>query len=161
MTGVQTCALPISAQILANYFGLMEKLAAASIEELANIFEVGAVMAVAIHEWFEQEINQQLLSRLKAAGVRMEVVRAAGESQVERVFEGKQFVLTGTLPTLKRDDAKNFIEARGGRVNSSVSKKTDFIVAGEEAGSKLDRALELGLTILDENQLIELGQATN
>ena len=150
-----------TAQILANYFGLMEKLAAASIEELANIFEVGAIMAVAIHEWFGQEINQQLLSRLKATGVRMEVVRTAGESEVERVFEGKQFVLTGTLPTLKRDEAKNFIEARGGRVNSSVSKKTDFIVAGEEAGSKLDRALELGVAILDENQLIELGQVTN
>ncbi len=150
-----------TAQILAGYFGSMEKLAAASIEELANIFEVGTIMAVAIHEWFGQEINQKLLARLQTAGVMMEVVRAAGESEVERVFEGKQFVLTGTLPTLKRDDAKNFIEARGGRVNSSVSKKTDFIVAGEEAGSKLDRAIELGLTILDETQLIELGQATN
>ena len=150
-----------TAQILANHFGSMHKLAAASVEELSNVFEIGDIMAVAIREWFDTERNQQLLARLKEAGVRMEVSRAEGEAEIVRVFEGKQFVLTGTLPTLKRDDAKAFIEARGGRVNSSVSKKTDFVVAGEEAGSKLDRAQELGILILDEAKLLEIGQATS
>ncbi len=150
-----------TAQILANHFGSLDKLAAASVEELSNVFEIGDIMAVAIREWFDTERNQQLLARLKEAGVRMEVSRAEGEAEIVRVFEGKQFVLTGTLPTLKRDDAKGFIEARGGRVNSSVSKKTDFVVAGEEAGSKLDRAQELGIPILDEAKLLELGQSTS
>ncbi len=150
-----------TAQILANQFGSMDKLAAASVEELSNVFEIGDIMAVAIREWFDTERNQQLLARLKEAGVRMEVSRAEGEAEIVRFFEGKQFVLTGTLPTLKRDDAKAFIEARGGRVNSSVSKKTDFVVAGEEAGSKLDRAQELGIPILDEAKLLELGEPTN
>lgn len=150
-----------TAQILASHFGSMDKLAAASAEELSNVFEIGSIMAVAIREWFDTERNQQLVARLKEAGVKMEVSRAEGEMEIARVFEGKQFVLTGTLLTLKRDEAKAFIEARGGRANSSVSKKTDFVVAGEEAGSKLERAQELGITILDEAKLLELGQATS
>ena len=95
---------------------------------------------------------------MKESGVVMEVVRSEEEAQIVRVFEGKQFVLTGTLPTLKRDVAKAFIEARGGRVNSSVSKKTNFVVAGEEAGSKLDKAMELGIAVIDENKLLSLGE---
>ncbi len=150
-----------TAQILASYFGSMDKLANASVEALANVYEIGEIMAVAIREWFDTEHNQRLLAQLKEAGVRMEVMRAAGAAEIARVFADKQFVLTGTLPTLKRDEAKAFIEARGGRVNSSVSKKTDFVVAGEEAGSKLARAQELGIPILDEAKLLELGQATN
>jgi DNA ligase (NAD+) len=150
-----------TAQILAKHFGSMDKLALASVEELSNVYEVGGIMAVAIREWFDTERNQQLLARLQAAGVQMEAARAAGDVQPTHVFEGKQFVLTGTLPTLRRDEAKAFIEARGGRVNSSVSKKTDFVVAGEEAGSKLDRAQELGISVLTEGQLLELGQATS
>ena len=149
-----------TAQILAHHFGSMNKLAAASAEDLSNVFEIGAVIGVAIREWFDSERNRLLLARLQEAGVKMEVARAEGEIEIARVFEGKQFVLTGTLPTLKRDEAKAFIEARGGRVNSSVSKKTNFIVAGEEAGSKLTRAQALGITILDEAKLLELGQAT-
>ncbi len=150
-----------TAQILAQHFGSMEKLRQASVEELSNVYEIGDIMAVAIREWFDTEGNQHLLARLKEAGVQMEVTPAEGETQVARVFEGKQFVLTGSLPTMKRDEAKAFIEARGGRVNSSVSKKTDFVVAGEEAGSKLDKAQELGIPILDEARLLGLGQATN
>ncbi len=150
-----------TAQILAKHFGSIDKLASASVQELANVFEIGGIMAVAIREWFDSEWNRQLLARLKKAGVKMEVSRAEGEQEIVRVFEGKQFVLTGTLPSLKRDEAKAFIEARGGRVNSSVSQKTNFIVAGAEAGSKLDRAQELGITILTEAKLLELGQATS
>ncbi len=150
-----------TAQIMAHHFGSMDKLAAASVEELSNVFEIGEIMAMAIREWFDTERNQQLLARLQEAGVQMEVARAEGTAEVVRVFEGKQFVLTGTLPTLKRDEAKALIEARGGRVNSSVSKKTDFVVAGAEAGSKLDRAQELGIPVLDEAKLLELAQATS
>lgn len=149
-----------TAQILAQHFGSMDRLAAASVEELSSVYEIGGVMAIAIREWFDNERNQRLVARLKEAGVLLEVVRGESEAIIPRVFEGQQFVLTGTLPTLKRDEAKVFIEARGGRVNSSVSKKTDFVVAGEEAGSKLERAQELGIRLLDEAELLKLGQAT-
>lgn len=147
-----------TAQILAGYYGSMNKLAQASVEELSGIYEIGSIVAAAVREWFDQSRHQKLLSKLGEAGVLMETIRSEAQA-VPRVFEGKQFVLTGTLPTMKRDDAKAFIEARGGRVNSSVSKKTDFVVAGEEAGSKLDRAHELGLTVIDEAALLEIGNA--
>jgi DNA ligase (NAD+) len=147
-----------TAQILANHFGEMEKLQAASVEQLSQIFEIGDVVAASVHEWFQQERNQKLRQRLQAAGVKMSAVRAAGAENIARVFEGRQFVLTGTLPTLKRDEAKAFIEARGGRVTSSVTKKTNYVVAGEEAGSKLNKAQELGITILDEAQLLAMGK---
>ena len=84
---------------------------------------------------------------------------SSGGTQTPRVFEGKTFVLTGTLPTMKRDDAKSYIEARGGRVSGSVSKKTDYVVAGEEAGSKLTKAEELKIAVIDEKQLLKLGAA--
>ena len=96
-------------------------------------------------------------SRLSAAGVKTEVARNSDE-QVPRVFEGMIVVLTGTLPTLKRDEAKSFIEARGGRVSGSVSKKTNLVVAGEEAGSKLEKAIELGVKVIDEAELLRLAQ---
>jgi DNA ligase (NAD+) len=149
-----------TAQILANHFGSIDELAAASVEELANIYEIGSVMAMAIREWFDNERNQQLLIRLREVGVQMQASRPAGEAQLPRPFAGKQFVLTGTLPTMKREEAKAFIEARGGRVNTSVSKKTDYVVAGEEAGSKLERAQELEIKILDETGLLQLGKNT-
>lgn len=144
-----------TAVILAKYFGSMEKIAAASSEELAQIFEVGDVVASSIFDWFHQTRNQELLARLKAAGVNMEVASSTAEA-IPRIFEGKTFVLTGTLPTLKRDDAKNFIEARGGRVSGSVSKKTDYVVAGDDPGSKFDKAISLGVAVLSENDLLGL-----
>ncbi|HEX4946784.1 MAG TPA: NAD-dependent DNA ligase LigA [Blastocatellia bacterium] len=150
-----------TAQILARHFGSMDRIATASVEELSNVYEIGGIMAVAIREWFDSKHNQELLTRLKVAGVQMKVAGGGNEAQVLRVFEGKQFVLTGTLPTLKRDEAKAFIEARGGRVNSSVSKKTDFVVAGEEAGSKLERAQELGIPILTEAEMLDLVKSTS
>ena len=148
-----------TAQILAHHYGTMDRLAAAMSEELAAIYEIGEVVAASVCEWFAQKRNRALLKRLAAAGVQMETAHAGGE-QVARVFEGQQFVLTGTLPTMKRDDAKAFIEARGGRVTGSVSKKTDYVVAGEEAGSKLDRAHELGVAVIDEAALLALGMNT-
>jgi DNA ligase (NAD+) len=147
-----------TATILANHYGNIERLAEATSEELANIYEIGEVVASSVHEWFQSPRNRKLIKRLAEAGVKMETASAGGE-QAPRVFEGKTFVLTGTLPTMKRDDAKAYIEARGGRVSGSVSKKTDYVVAGEEAGSKLDRAQELGVEIIDEAGLLKLGQS--
>ncbi len=145
-----------TAQILADHYTSMERLAAATSEELAAIYEIGEVVAAAIVDWFKQPRNRSLLKRLAEAGLSMEVERS-DRQQVARVFEGKQFVLTGTLPNMKREEAKAFIEERGGRVTGSVSKKTDYVVAGAEAGSKLLRAQELGIQIIDQAQLLALG----
>ena len=146
-----------TAAILANQYGSLDKLAAASAEELAAVFEVGTVVAASIHDWFSQPRNQELIQRLKSAGVKMNVARATTES-APRVFEGKTVVITGTLPTMKREEAKEFIEARGGRVSSSVSKKTDFVLAGADPGSKLAKAEELKIRILDEEELLQITQ---
>jgi len=146
-----------TASILANHYGSVERLSAATSEELANIHEIGEVVASSVYEWFQSSRNRKLIERITEAGVKMETASAGGE-QAPRVFEGKIFVLTGTLPTMKRDDAKAYIEARGGRVSGSVSKKTDFVVAGAEAGSKLDKARELGVEIINEAGLLKLGQ---
>ncbi|MDX2032850.1 MAG: NAD-dependent DNA ligase LigA [Blastocatellia bacterium] len=145
-----------TAVILARHFSSMEKLAAASREELARVFEVGEVVAASIADWFAEKRNRDLLARLASAGVKMDLPETDGPP-VQRVFEGKTFVLTGTLPTMKRDEAKEFIESRGGRVSSSVSRKTDFVVAGDDAGSKLTKAQELNLQILTEDDLRLLG----
>jgi DNA ligase (NAD+) len=147
-----------TATILANRYGDIEALSAATQEELANIHEIGEVVASSVYAWFQSSRNQKLLKRLAKAGVKMKTA-TAGAEQAPRVFEGKTFVLTGTMPTMKRDDAKTYIEARGGRVSGSVSKKTDFVVAGEDAGSKLAKAEELKIAIIDESQLLKLGDA--
>ncbi|MFN0122338.1 MAG: NAD-dependent DNA ligase LigA [Blastocatellia bacterium] len=147
-----------TAQILARSFGDIERLQSAGIATLSGIHEVGEVVAASVHGWFQDTGNAALLGRLAAAGVGMTVAGRAHE-QAPQVFSGKQFVLTGTLPTMKRDEAKAWIEARGGRVTSSVTKKTDYVVAGDEAGSKLDKAMDLGVTILDEAGLRGLGIA--
>jgi DNA ligase (NAD+) len=102
-----------------------------------------------VRDWFDDEGNRALCDRLRAAGVKTESTRASSAALDER-FAGKQFVLTGTLSGFTRDEAKALIKARGGRVNSSVSKKTDYVVAGEAAGSKLDKAESLGVTVIDE-----------
>jgi len=137
-----------TAGILARHFGSLDKLAGASVEELDDIHEIGLTMAQSIHDWFNDQGNKQLCDRLRAAGVRTEAEQAAVSSNEE--FAGKQFVLTGTLPAMTRDEARALIEAGGGRVTSSVSKKTDFVLAGAEAGSKLDKANQLGVTVIDE-----------
>ncbi|MCI0662081.1 MAG: NAD-dependent DNA ligase LigA [Acidobacteria bacterium] len=145
-----------TAGILANHFRSIERLARATTSELSEVHEIGEIVAGSIHEWFQEKRNAKLVERLAEAGVKMEVAGGGGK-EVARVFEGKIFVLTGTLSTMKRDDAQAYIEARGGRISSSVSKKTDFVVAGEEAGSKLTRAQQLGITIIDETELTNLG----
>jgi DNA ligase (NAD+) len=144
-----------TASILAHHFGDIERLRAATREELSAIYEIGEVVASSIHEWFQQQRNRRLLRQLADAGVKMEL-QSTGDKPVPRIFEGKTFVLTGTLQTMKRDEAKAYIEARGGRVSGSVSKKTDFVVAGDEAGTKLEKARELKIKIIDENDLLSL-----
>ena len=107
----------------------------ATVEELDNVHEIGLTMAQSIHDWFADPGNARLCERLRQAGVRTELEKLAAKSEPQ-TFAGKIFVLTGSLPTLTRDEATQLIEARGGRVTSSVSKKTDFVVAGEEARSR-------------------------
>ena len=138
-----------TAGILARHFGSLENLARATVEELDDIPEIGLTVAESVRDWFDDEGNLTLCDRLRAAGVKTESEKKANAATDER-FVGKQFVLTGKLTSFTRDEARALIEARGGRVNSSVSKKTDYVVAGEEAGSKLDKAQELGVAIIDE-----------
>ena len=130
----------------------MDDLMAASADELERVNEVGPRVSQAIREFFDEEKNRELIEKLRAAGLTFTAEKRKKSSQLE----GLTFVLTGTLPTLTREDAKAKIEAAGGRVSGSVSKKTHYIVAGEEAGSKLDKARELGVKVIDEAALVEL-----
>ncbi len=139
-----------TAGILAHEMSSLNRLTEASVEELDAIPEIGLTVAESVRDWFDDEGNRALCDRLRAAGVNTESTRKSSASLDER-FAGKQFVLTGTLSGFTRDEAKALIEARGGRVNSSVSKKTDYVVAGEAAGSKLDKAESLGVTVIDES----------
>ena len=138
-----------TAGILARQFGSLEAIARATVEELDDIPEIGLTVAQSVRAWFDDPGNAELCERLHAAGVQTRIERQKTEQLDER-FVGKQFVLTGTLSSFTRDEAKALLESRGGRVMSSVSKKTDFVIAGEEAGSKLDKAEELGVAVLDE-----------
>ena len=141
-----------AAQLLAERFGTMETLMQASKEELSQVPDFGEMMAESLIHYFKEEKSLDLIARLKAAGVRMDYEsKRVGDS-----LSGKTFVLTGTLPTLKRSEAQTMIENHGGKVSGSVSKKTDFVVAGEEAGSKLDKANALGVTVLTEEELLEM-----
>jgi DNA ligase (NAD+) len=145
------------AKSLANSFGTLDAIANASVEELTASKDIGDVIARSVREWFSNERNQALVERLRSAGLNFK--SADGHRRViSSAVAGKTFVLTGTLPNLKRDDAAEKIEAAGGRVSGSVSKKTDYLVAGEEAGSKLTKAQELGVAILDEEGFLKLLQ---
>jgi len=142
-----------TAQFLAEYFGSMASIAEASRDDLQGAAEVGPKVAESIFVFFREPQNQALVDRLKTAGLSFEyaVKRLAGGP-----LSGFTFVLTGTLPTMSREEAKQRIEAAGGKVAAAVSRRTSFLVAGEEAGSKLDKARELGVIIIDEGQLIAM-----
>ena len=146
-----------TAGILAHELGSLERLTDATVEELDAIPEIGLTVAESVRDWFDDEGNRALCDRLRAAGVKTEAERRSSAEADER-FAGKQFVLTGTLATFTRDEARALIEARGGRVNSSVSKKTDYVVAGEAAGSKLDKAQSLNVPVIDEDAFKEMLQ---
>ena len=141
-----------TAQLLAGHFGSIDALMSANAEELEAVNEVGPRVAEAIVEFFAEPHNRDLVKRFKDAGLTMHAEKRVRTT----ALEGLTFVLTGTLPTLTREAAKEKIEAAGGRVSGSVSKKTSYLVAGEEAGSKLDKAISLGVSVLDEATLLRL-----
>jgi DNA ligase (NAD+) len=136
------------AQALAGAFGSMVALLAASKEQLQAVPDIGPVVAAAVREYLDQPQNQALIRELAAAGLKMQAPLLA--SVAPGPLSGKTFVLTGTLSQMSREDAIAAIQSRGGKVTSSVSKKTDYVVAGADAGSKLAKAESLGVTVLDE-----------
>jgi DNA ligase (NAD+) len=135
-----------AAMLLARHFRSLAALQRATAEEIEGLYEIGPVVAHSVADWFAQEVNQRVVARLAEAGVSTEET-ADGTSTA---FQGLQFVLTGTMSGMTRDEAKSAIEARGGRVTSSVSKKTSYVVVGADPGSKYDKAQEIGVTCLDE-----------
>ncbi|MDP1900615.1 MAG: NAD-dependent DNA ligase LigA [Rubrivivax sp.] len=139
-----------TARDLARHFGGIERLIDASVEQLLEVGDVGPVVARSIHSFFRQVHNREVVQQLRGAGITWPEHDAAVADTASRPLAGKTLVLTGTLPTLTRDEAKALVEAAGGKVAGSVSKKTDYVVAGSEAGSKLDKARELGVAVLDE-----------
>lgn len=141
-----------AAKGLAEHFRTMDALMIAGIEELTQVQDIGLKMAESLCQWFANEKNRALIEKLKEAGVNMEAL--SDDTPKGTAFAGMTFVLTGTLPTLTRDEAKAIIEANGGKVSGSVSKKTTCVVAGEEAGSKLDKANQLGVEVIDEAELV-------
>ena len=141
-----------TAKDLAHHFGSIDRLMDASVDQLLEVDDVGPIVAESIHTFFAQPHNREVIEQLRAAGITWpENDGTAARSP--KPLAGRTFVLTGTLPKLAREDAKAAIEEAGGKVTGSVSKKTDFVVAGEEAGSKLDKARELGIEVIDETRL--------
>jgi DNA ligase (NAD+) len=148
------------AAILAARYRTIDALAEAPAEELAEVNDIGPVIAESVQQFFAQEENQRTIERLRAAGVRLDELEPGGqESAIAQTLQGKVFVLTGTLPTLTRNQARDLITAAGGRVTSSVTRKTDYVVAGQDAGSKYQQAERLSVPILDEADLHQLLQA--
>jgi DNA ligase (NAD+) len=142
-----------TAQLLAEHFGSLDRIAEAKLDELQDAEEVGPKVAESIRQFFREPRNQELIERLRAAGLQFEFVtkrKAAGP------LKGITFVLTGTLRTMSREEAKQRIENAGGKVSGSVSKKTNFVIAGADAGSKLDKAQELGIAVIDEEKLMAM-----
>jgi len=148
-----------TAKDLAKHFGSLDKLVAAIEDDLLAVRDVGPVVAQSIIQFFAEPHNLEVVNKLRAAGVHWP--ESTGMQQSAGILAGKTLVLTGTMPTLTRDAAKEKIEAAGGKVAGSVSKKTSYVVAGEEAGSKLVKAQELGITILDEAGLLALLASNN
>ena len=143
-----------TAKELARHFGGLDAIMDASEEALLQVNDVGPIVAKSLRTFFEQAHNREVVEQLRACGIRWEEGAASADSP--KPLAGMTFVLTGTLPTLGRDDAKDLIEAAGGKVSGSVSKKTSYVVAGTEAGSKLTKAQELGVAVLDEAALLEM-----
>lgn len=143
------------AKLLCDRFGSIDEIMNASSEDIAAIDGFGDVMSENVYSAFKDKHFIDLIEKLRAAGVKMEYVR---EENGDSRFEGKTFVLTGTLPNMKRSEAKELIEKFGGKVSGSVSKRTDYVVAGDDAGSKLTKAEELGVNIISEAELIQMAE---
>jgi DNA ligase (NAD+) len=143
-----------TAKDLAQHFGSLDNLLAADMESLQQVHDVGPVVAQSIADFLAEAHNREVIEQLRACGVHWAEQRPLAATALP--FSGKTFVLTGTLAALSREEAKEKLEALGAKVSGSVSKKTDYVVAGVEAGSKLDKARELGVAVLDEQQLLTL-----
>src|SRR5262249_20358734 len=139
---------------LARHFGSLERLIPASEQELEQVQDVGPVVAMSIRRFFDEQHNLDVIKKLRAGGVNWEDSEPAAAKSGPLV--GKTFVLTGTLPSMSREEAKKRIEALDGKVAGSVSKKTDYVVAGTEAGSKLEKARELGVAVIEEEGLLKI-----
>lgn len=144
-----------AAKILAYNFKDLDEVISATSEQLEELEEFGSIMANSVVEFFKEDKNMNVINKLKNVGVNTKSLDNTYE-KVEKIFEGMKIVLTGTLPTLKRNDAKDMIEKRGGKATSSVSKSTTFVLAYEEAGSKLTKANDLGIRVIDEERFLEL-----
>jgi DNA ligase (NAD+) len=142
------------AQLLLDHFGSIDRLASASREELEQIPGIGPKLAESVPDWFGRETNRQVVQKLEAAGVRTQA--EAVESSGPQPFAGLTFVITGTLPSMSREQAAEFIQSLGGKVTGAVSSKTDYLLAGERAGSKLDKAEKLGVAVIDESRLRQM-----
>ena len=143
------------AKIIANEFKDLDKIMSLDTNDLVDLEEFGQTMADSVVEFFREEKNISVIEKLKEAGVNTRIIANDNEETV-KIFDKMKIVLTGTLPTLKRNDAKEMIEKLGGKATSSVSKSTTFVLAGEEAGSKLTKANELGVKVIDENKFLEI-----
>ena len=143
-----------TAKELARHFGTLDAIMAASEEDLLQVADVGPIVAASIRTFFEQAHNREVVEQLRACGLQW--AEGAPAERAAQTLAGKTFVLTGTFPTLKRDETKDLLEAAGAKVAGSVSKKTDYVVAGEDAGSKLEKARELGVAVIDEAGMLAL-----
>jgi DNA ligase (NAD+) len=143
------------AKVLANHYGSLKNIQKTSIEELQAIHEIGAEIAASVESFFEEERNLQVIQRMQDLGIQVEEIQLAARASLQPLA-GKSFVLTGALESMTREEAKQKIESFGGRVMSSVSKKTDYVVAGDDPGSKLEKAQSLGVTVLDESGFMAL-----
>jgi len=143
-----------AAKVLARHFGSMDKLMEATVEELTEVSDIGLVTAGFIRQWLDQSQSQHQIERLKAAGVSMESTDAVQDTR----FKGMTFVLTGALEKFTRQEAATIIEKMGGKASGSVSKKTTYVLAGENAGSKLTKANELGIPVISEDEFEQMIQ---
>lgn len=148
----------VNAELITKKFKSVEQLIQASAIDIESVYGIGPEIADSVYQWFNLPANQILIERLKSAGLQFEnsEIIEENKSNQPQSLAGKTFVITGTLPTLKREEAKKLIQNAGGKVTDSVSKKTDYVVVGEEAGSKLKKAQDLGITLLSEEQLLTL-----
>jgi DNA ligase (NAD+) len=142
--------------IITEKFTSVDRLIQADVTEIEEIRDVGGETARSVSNWFKQPLNLALVDRLRAAGLQFEQEIVAGSDDFPQIFAGKTFVVTGTLPTLKRDEAKEIIQKYGGKMTDSISAKTDYLIAGEKSGSKLAKAEKLGVKIITEEDLLEM-----
>ena len=138
-----------------RHFASVEQLMDASVDEILAVEDVGEVTARTLVEYFALPETKNLIEKLKIFGVSLESVKNSAETEEKpQIFAGKTFVLTGTLPTMTRNEASDLIKSYGGKTSGSVSKKTDFVLAGEDAGSKLTKANELGIRVISEEEFL-------